>query len=89
MQTIQQVSVLIAFLAYALSADTIELKTGERIEGTFKEATSSGVVINVGGQSLTMPMDKVRAIYFGTDSKSVETTSLVRESIGVLKGLHQ
>lgn len=49
-----------------LNADTIELKTGEKIEGVFKQAGSAGTVIEVGGQPVTFPMDKVRAIYLGT-----------------------
>ena len=48
-----------------LLADVVELKTGERLEGTFKQANAAGVVIEVGGQSINMPLAKVRAIYFG------------------------
>jgi TonB family protein len=53
------------FLSLKLSADTIELKSGERIEGTFKQATSAGPVIEVGGQSITIPLGRLQAIYFG------------------------
>ena len=62
----RQVVLLSAFVACgALSgADTVELKTGERIEGFFKRATTAGVVIEVGGQSITLPLQKVAAIYF-------------------------
>lgn len=49
----------------AVFADTIELTTGDRVEGTFKQATQTGVVIEVAGQSITIPLDKVRAIYLG------------------------
>src|SRR5437764_9739127 len=41
-------------------ADVVELKTEERLEGTFKQADSAGVVFEVGGQSITMPLAKVR-----------------------------
>jgi hypothetical protein len=52
--------------APAASADVLELKTGERLEGTFKQASvPGGIVIEVGGQVITMPFAKVRAIYFG------------------------
>jgi len=46
-------------------ADVVELKTGQRIEGTFKQATPAGVVIEVGGQAIRFDPEKVRAIYFG------------------------
>lgn len=45
--------------------DAIELKTGERVEGTFKQATSAGAVIEVAGQPITIPIEKLQAIYFG------------------------
>jgi hypothetical protein len=41
------------------------LKTGERIDGIFKQATSAGAVIEVGGQTITIPLGKLQAIYFG------------------------
>ena len=47
-------------------ADVVELKTGQRIEGTFKQATPTGVVIEVGGQTIRFDREKVRAIYFGS-----------------------
>jgi hypothetical protein len=55
------------FLGTSLSwADVVELKTGQRVEGSFKQATSEGVVIEVGGQAITFELERVRAIYFGT-----------------------
>jgi hypothetical protein len=56
---------LLAFLAAIAHADTVELKTGEKIEGVFKEAGPAGAVIEVGGQPITFTLDKVRAIYLG------------------------
>ena len=47
-----------------LLADVVELKTGERLEGTFKQANAAGVVIEVGGQAINMPLEKVRAMFF-------------------------
>lgn len=58
-------AVLLALFTLSLLGDTIELKTGERIEGTFKQATSAGAVIEIAGQSITIPLEKVQAIYFG------------------------
>lgn len=46
-------------------ADVIELKTGQRVEGTLKQATPASVSVEVGGQTITFTGDKVRAIYFG------------------------
>ncbi len=53
-------------VAFALNGDTLELKTGERIEGAFKQATLAGAMVEVGGQIITFPLDKVKAIYFGS-----------------------
>ena len=56
---------LIVFISLA-SADVVELKTGQRVEGTFKQATPAGIVIEVGGQTITFKQEKVQAIYFGS-----------------------
>jgi len=49
---------LLVFAAFvcgsSASADTIELKTGGRIEGGFKQAAAAGAVIEVGGQAITI-----------------------------------
>ena len=47
------------------SADVVELKSGERVEGALKEATPAGVMIDVAGQSIRFDVSKVRAVYFG------------------------
>ena len=47
------------------SADVVELRGGDRVEGALKEATPVGVVIDVAGQSIRFDAAKVRAIYFG------------------------
>ena len=81
-------------LTTVVQADVLELKTGERLEGTFKQASvADGVVIEIGGQSITMPLAKVRAIYFGAAPKTAPTASAVptasaaMESLDALKGL--
>jgi hypothetical protein len=53
-------------LATAASADVVELKTGQRVEGSLKQATPASVSIEIGGQVVTFEGEKVRAIYFGT-----------------------
>ncbi len=66
MRTLTAAVVALSVTAVASSwADVIELKTGQRVEGTFKQATPAGVVIEVGGQPITFEQEKVRAIYFG------------------------
>ena len=60
----------LAFIAFSLCADTLELKTGERMDGTFKQATQAGLVIEVAGQTITIPLEKVRAIYFGAPTSA-------------------
>src|SRR5262245_32846098 len=47
-----------------LSAEVVELTGGEWVEGRLKEASPSGVVVEVGGQTVTFPADRVVAIYF-------------------------
>ena len=67
---------VLAFLLLASPAlaDVIELKTGQRIEGTLKQATPASVTVEVGGQTITFTGDKVRAIYFGS-APGASTTS--------------
>jgi hypothetical protein len=79
----------VIFLAawFVCRADTIELKTGERLEGTFKEATAAGVVIEVGGQAITMPMEKVRAIYFGRAVPVGQSQDQAGPALDALKAL--
>lgn len=47
------------------AADVVELKTGQRVDGTLRQATPASVSIEVGGQTITFEGEKVRAIYFG------------------------
>ena len=67
-------------------AEVLELKTGQRIEGTLKSVTLSDVVLDVAGQSLTLPREKVAAIYFGEPPKNVVGNPL-HDALRVLKGL--
>ena len=62
------IPVALAILAgwlQSASADVVELRGGDRVEGSLKEATAAGVVIEVAGQSIRFEVAKVRAIYFG------------------------
>ncbi len=62
--------VLAVSLCALVRGDTVELKTGERVEGSFREAGTAGVVIEAAGQAITIPREKVRAIYLGAISKA-------------------
>jgi len=71
-------AVLVGALSLALlcAAETVELKTGERNEGTVKAIAADEVVTEVAGQTLKFPRANVSAICFcstteGRDDKSV------------------
>jgi hypothetical protein len=51
--------------ALTLRGDTVELKTGEHLDGTFLQAGAAGVVIEIAGQMMTIPLENVQGIYFG------------------------
>jgi len=72
-----------------VSADVIELRTGERVEGTFKGADDSAVRIEVDGRIVTFAPAHVRAIYYGSVPASTTPASLAEreEAIGALEGL--
>ncbi len=52
------------------SPEVVELSGGEWVEGKLKEVTPAGVVVEVGGQTVTFPPDRVLAIYFRGASSS-------------------
>ena len=62
-----------------LTADTIELKAGERIDGKLKQVTAAGAVMEIGGAAITFPVAEVKAIYFG--SGPVESTATEAKSV--------
>jgi hypothetical protein len=66
--------------------ETVELKTGERNEGTVKAVTADEVVFEVAGQPLKFPRGNVSAIYFGAPPKSTVANPL-NDALKVLKGL--
>jgi hypothetical protein len=81
-------------LALALTTpawpDVVELKTGQHIEGTLKQATGTSVVIEIGGQAITFPAEKVKAIYYGTAAETkaaVSTADPALEAITALKNV--
>ncbi len=68
-------------------ADSVELKSGERIDGVFKRADSSGVVIEVAGQQMTIAIEKVRLIRFGAGEATASTPTPIKEALVALRGL--
>jgi hypothetical protein len=62
-----QAAVLVSFMMVAVPvrADVVELKDGRRLEGTFKGASPAVVAIDVGGRTLVVDAQEVRAVYFG------------------------
>jgi len=79
---------LVAGTARFVWGDVIELKTGQRVEGNFKQATPNGVVIEVGGQDIRFKTDQVRAIYFGrAPGVPPGQPSSLQEAIRSLKAL--
>jgi hypothetical protein len=70
-----------------LRADTVELRTGEKIECLFKRATDAGVVVEVAGQPMTIATDKVRAIYFGATIGPSTALSGFGEALDALKAV--
>jgi len=81
--------IVLSLMAVAPSlADVVELKTGQRVEGTFKQATPSGIVIEVGGQIITFEQEKVRAIYFGPAPAPTQSQpSALAEAMKALKAI--
>jgi hypothetical protein len=77
----------IDLFCFSAVADVIELKTDQRIEGAFKQATSRIVSVEVGGQTITFTRDKVRAIYFGAGPGLASLPSLREDALRSLKGL--
>src|ERR1039457_3907444 len=43
----------------------IELNTGERIDGQFARSSVDGVLFQTAGQTITISLDRIRAICFG------------------------
>jgi hypothetical protein len=82
-----KLGILLLIALAAVRADTVELKTGEKIEGKFKQATNAGAVIEVGGQPLTFPLEKVRAIYLGGAPDAAKANSSTTEALDALRGL--
>jgi len=69
------IAVLTMLFALTLRGDTVELKTGEHLDGAFRQASAAGVVIEIAGQAMTIPLGKVQAIYFGAQRPASVSTA--------------
>lgn len=88
MKCMQMLPVVCVLFTLNIRGDSIELKTGERIDGKFTQATSTGAVIEVGGQPITIPLEKVKVIYFGAAPSAGPTTaSPAQDALDALRGL--
>ena len=61
-------------------AEVIELNGGDWVEGRLKEVTPSSVVVEVGGQTITFPSDRVAAIYFRGSTQGPPATPASSQS---------
>jgi hypothetical protein len=77
--------------ASTCNADTVELKTGQRIDCLVKSVNSTEVSLEVAGQPLTIPRANVSAIYYGiqptTAGPAAAMTSPIKDALRVLKSL--
>jgi hypothetical protein len=65
------VGVCILLRAGLAPADVVELKNGQRVEGTLKQLSLTSVSIEVGGQVIILDSTKVRTIHFGSAPPSL------------------
>lgn len=79
--------VLPLLITAAVRADTIEMKSGERVDGAFKHASAAGAVIEVAGQAITIPLEKVKAIYFGAAERPAPPAGEFDGALDALKAL--
>jgi hypothetical protein len=89
--TIGHVFCSLVLVSFAAAADTVELTTGEHVEGIFRQASAAtGVVIETGGQAITIPFAKVRAIYLGAAKPAPVVRSAAspwQEALDAVRGL--
>src|SRR5262249_891418 len=78
---------LLGALTLSATGDTVELKTGEHLEGAFRQPTTSSITIAVAGQPLATPLEKVRAIYFGAGAVAAGGPAPRQEALDALKAL--
>jgi hypothetical protein len=79
--------VLVFFLSVPALADVVELKTGQRVEGTLRQADQATVSVEVGGQVVTFKAEQVKTISYGAASASTSQSAPASEALRALKAL--
>jgi hypothetical protein len=78
---------LLFLLASPALADVVELKTGQRVEGTLKQADQASVTVEVGGQVVTFKAEQVRAVYYGAAPSTAAAVPPSSDALRALKAL--
>jgi hypothetical protein len=79
--------VLVFFFSVPALADVVELKTGQRVEGTLRQADQATVSVEVGGQVVTFKAEQVKTISYGAASASTSQSAPASEALRALKAL--
>ena len=77
---------LALFVSGPALADVVELKTGQRVEGTLKQADQTSVSVEVGGQVVTFKAEQVRAVYYGA-APAIEPPAALKPGARALAAL--
>jgi hypothetical protein len=80
-------TIALVLAAVPALADVVELMTGQRVEGTLKQADQATVTIEVGGQAIIFKAEQVRAMYYGSTPATALVTEPAREALRALKAL--
>jgi hypothetical protein len=87
-RTLAALALALCLTAVPAIADVVELKTGQRVEGTLKQADQASVRVEVGGQVITFKPDQVRAVYYGlAPAAGPPATKPGARALTALKGL--
>jgi len=75
-----------AVLVTPAFADVVELKSGEKLQGTVKSVTPTEVVVDVGGKETKVERDKVRAITLdAAPPPKPPSPAVVRDAMAALR----
>jgi len=80
-------TIALVLAAVPALADVVELKTGQRVEGTLKQADQATVTIEVGGQAIIFPAEQVRAMYYGSTPATAPVAEPASQALRALKAL--
>jgi hypothetical protein len=80
-------AIALVLAAVPALADVVELKTGQRVEGTLKQADQATVTIEVGGQAIIFKAEQVRAMYYGSAPSTAPVAEPASDALRALKAL--